>query len=77
MSASLCHNEDEASSGAVFLNHVSLKIGKINLAVLSTLLQLSEETRYFGGGWRVGATVDSTSFMKSFAQVLKTDFIFL
>ena len=78
MSAWLCHNDDEASPGTIFYN-VSLKIVKINSAVLSTCSQFCKEARHSdqGGGVAGVALFHSNSFMKSFAHILKTDFIFL
>jgi hypothetical protein len=49
MSISLCQNDDEISPSTIFYN-VSLKIGKINSAMLSTVLQPSEGARHSGGG---------------------------
>lgn len=59
--------------------NVSLKIVKVNLAVLSTRSQLSKETRYSGGGVGTGRwdLLHSNSFVKSFACILKTDFLSL
>lgn len=54
MSTSLCHNDDEAPPGPIFHN-VSLKIGKINSAVLSPLSSPSR-TRYSGMGGADGST---------------------
>lgn len=45
MNASLCHNDDEASPSTIFYN-VSLKIVKINSAVLSTCSQFCKEARH-------------------------------
>ena len=52
MNAWLCHNDDEASPGTIFYN-VSLKMVKINSAVLSTRSQFCKEARHsdqVGGG---------------------------
>lgn len=78
MNAWLCHSDDGASPRTMFYN-VSLKIVKVNVAVLSTRSQLSKETRYSGGGVGAGKwdLLRSNSFVKSFACILKTDFLSL